>query len=163
MQRQFSTVAAVGVSETLSLLAARLFFVAAIVSLAQIAHRFDVGLFVQKTSCRATFHTKLYVLRIKFVKTLERSARLYYNNSKQEETTMIFEKVQKLLAESLNIDPSKITPESNVVQDLGADSLDMVELLMSLEDNFGITVPDEAANELVTVDAIVKYIEQHKK
>lgn len=76
---------------------------------------------------------------------------------------MIFEKVQKLLAESLNIDPSKITPESNVVQDLGADSLDMVELLMSLEDNFGITVPDEAANELVTVDAIVKYIEQHKK
>lgn len=77
---------------------------------------------------------------------------------------MIFDKVQKLLAESLNIDdPSKITLESNVVQDLGADSLDMVELLMSLEDNFGITVPDEAANELVTVGAIVKYIEEHTK
>lgn len=77
---------------------------------------------------------------------------------------MIFEKVQKLLAESLNIDdPSKITLESNVVQDLGADSLDMVEMLMSLEDNFGITVPDEAANELVTVGAIVKYIEEHIK
>ncbi|MCH5157037.1 MAG: acyl carrier protein [Clostridiales bacterium] len=77
---------------------------------------------------------------------------------------MIFEKVQKLLAEALNIDdPSKITMQSNVVQDLGADSLDMVEMLMSLEDNFGITVPDEKANELVTVEAIVKYIESQVK
>ena len=77
---------------------------------------------------------------------------------------MIFEKVQKLLAEAMNIDdPSKITMESNIVQDLGADSLDMVELLMSLEDNFGITVPDEKANELVTVEAIVKFIETQSK
>ena len=77
---------------------------------------------------------------------------------------MIFEKVQKLLAESLNIDdPSKITMESNIVQDLGADSLDMVEMLMALEDNFGLTVPDEMANELVTVGAIVKYIEAQGK
>ncbi|MCH5151084.1 MAG: acyl carrier protein [Clostridiales bacterium] len=77
---------------------------------------------------------------------------------------MIFEKVQKLLAEALNIDdPARITLESNIVQDLGADSLDMVELLMSLEDNFGITVPDEAANDLVTVGALVKYIEENKK
>ena len=77
---------------------------------------------------------------------------------------MIFEKVQELLAEALNIDDkSKITRESNIVQDLGADSLDMVELLMSLEDNFGIVVPDEVANDLVTVDAIVKYIEAQQK
>ena len=77
---------------------------------------------------------------------------------------MVFEKVQKLLAEALNIDdPSKITLESNIVQDLGADSLDMVEMLMSLEDNFGITVPDEVANELVTVGAIVKFIESQGK
>ena len=77
---------------------------------------------------------------------------------------MIFEKVQKLLAEALNIDdPAKITMQSHIVQDLGADSLDMVELLMSLEDNFGITVPDEKANELVTVEAIVKYIESQGK
>ena len=77
---------------------------------------------------------------------------------------MIFEKVQKLLAEALNIDdPSKITMQSNIVQDLGADSLDMVEMLMSLEDNFGITVPDEVANELVTVESIVKYIESQGK
>ena len=77
---------------------------------------------------------------------------------------MIFEKVQKLLAEALNIDdPAKITMQSNIVQDLGADSLDMVEMLMSLEDNFGITVPDEVANELVTVEALVKYIESQSK
>lgn len=77
---------------------------------------------------------------------------------------MIFEKVQKLLAEALNIDDlSKITMESNIITDLGADSLDMVEMLMSLEDNFGITVPDEAANDLVTVGAIVKYIEAQGK
>ncbi len=77
---------------------------------------------------------------------------------------MVFEKVQKLLAEALNIDDANtITRESNIVQDLGADSLDMVELLMSLEDNFGITVPDEIANDLVTVDAIVKYIESQQK
>ena len=77
---------------------------------------------------------------------------------------MIFEKVQKLLAEALNIDDaSKITMESNIITDLGADSLDMVEMLMSLEDNFGIVVPDEAANDLVTVGAIVKYIESQGK
>lgn len=77
---------------------------------------------------------------------------------------MIFEKVQKLLAEALNIDDaSKITLESNIITDLGADSLDMVELLMSLEDNFGIVVPDESANDLVTVGAIVKYIESQGK
>lgn len=77
---------------------------------------------------------------------------------------MIFEKVKSMLAESLNIsDESKITMESNVIQDLGADSLDMVELLMSLETEFGITVPDEDATQLVTVEGIVEYIEAKQK
>ena len=76
---------------------------------------------------------------------------------------MIFEKVQKLLAEQLNIDdPNTITMESNVIADLHADSLDVVEMLMSLEDEFGISVPDEVANELVTVKAIVEFIESQK-
>lgn len=76
---------------------------------------------------------------------------------------MIFEKVQKLLAEQLNVDdPSTITMESNVISDLHADSLDVVEMLMSLEDEFGISVPDEVANELVTVKAIVEFIESQK-
>lgn len=73
---------------------------------------------------------------------------------------MVFEKVKALLAEALNIaDADKITMESNVLQDLGADSLDMVELLMNLETEFGITVPDEDAEQLVTVKGIVEYIE----
>ena len=77
---------------------------------------------------------------------------------------MIFEKVQKLLAEQLNIDDvDSIKMDSNIVTDLHADSLDVVELLMSLEDNFNITVPDEIANELVTVEAIVMYIESQVK
>ena len=77
---------------------------------------------------------------------------------------MIFEKVQKLLAEQLNIDDvDSIKMDSNIVTDLHADSLDVVELLMSLEDNFNITVPDEITNELVTVEAIVKYIESQVK
>ncbi len=76
---------------------------------------------------------------------------------------MIFEKVQKLLAEQLNIDDANsITLESNVVTDLHADSLDVVEMLMSLEDEFGISVPDEIANDLVTVKAIVEFIESQK-
>lgn len=77
---------------------------------------------------------------------------------------MVFEKVQTLLAEALNIDdPKSITMESNIVQDLEADSLDMVELLMSLEDEFGVSVPDDMANELVTVSAIVNFIESQGK
>ncbi len=73
---------------------------------------------------------------------------------------MVFEKVQKLLAEQLNIaDVNSITMDSNIVTDLHADSLDVVELLMSLEDNFQISVPDEIADKLITVKAIVEYIE----
>lgn len=73
---------------------------------------------------------------------------------------MVFEKVKKLLAEQLNIaDVNSITMDSNIVTDLHADSLDVVELLMSLEDNFQISVPDEIADKLITVKAIVEYIE----
>lgn len=77
---------------------------------------------------------------------------------------MVFEKVKKILAEQLNIDDiDSIKMDSNIVTDLHADSLDMVELLMSFEDSFGITVPEEMANELVTVEAVVKFIESQTK
>ena len=72
----------------------------------------------------------------------------------------MFEKVQKVIAEQLDIDPETITPETNIYDDLGADSLDAVELVMSLEDEYGITIPDEAANDLVTVGKIVDYLER---
>ena len=76
---------------------------------------------------------------------------------------MVFEKVKSLLADKLNVaDPDSITMESNVVTDLHADSLDVVDMLMSLDEEFNISVPDDIANELVTVGAIVKYIESQK-
>jgi len=80
-----------------------------------------------------------------------------------EELLMVFEKVQSMLADQLNISKDKITMESDIINDLGADSLDVVELLMSLEDVFNITVPDEMANKLQTIGAVVKFVEENKK
>ena len=71
---------------------------------------------------------------------------------------MTFDKVKKLIAEQLSIDESKITEDSRLIEDLGADSLDMVEMLMTLEDEFGVSIPDEDALNLKTVSDIAKYI-----
>jgi len=73
---------------------------------------------------------------------------------------MIFEQVRTMLAQQFEIDPSTISLETNLIDDLGADSLDVVELIMSLEDNFGISISDEEANELFTVGKIVAYLEK---
>ena len=73
---------------------------------------------------------------------------------------MIFEKVRDALASQFELDPASITPETNLIDDIGADSLDVVELIMELEDEFGITISDEAAAELFTVGRIVEYIEK---
>ncbi|MBR1676082.1 MAG: acyl carrier protein [Clostridia bacterium] len=70
-----------------------------------------------------------------------------------------FEKVASLLSEQLGVDKAEITPDSDVVKDLGADSLDIVQMLMELEDQFGITVPEEEATEIKTVADIVKIID----
>ena len=71
-----------------------------------------------------------------------------------------FNKVVSLLAEQLGIDASTITLESEVVKDLGADSLDIVQMLMSLEDEFGITVVEDDVANLKTVKDIVNHIEK---
>ena len=73
---------------------------------------------------------------------------------------MLFEKVRDALAEQFDIDKETITIDTNVVDDLGADSLDLVELIMSLEDEFGISISDEEAQELYTVKRIVDYLEK---
>lgn len=75
----------------------------------------------------------------------------------------MFEKLQTLLAEQLNIAPEKITMESRLLEDLGADSLDFVEMLMTLEDEFGVSISDEQAKEIKTVGDIAKYIENNKQ
>lgn len=72
---------------------------------------------------------------------------------------MTLDKVKELIAQQLNIDASKITPASRIVEDLGADSLDTVEMLMTMEEEFGITIPDEDAMQLKTIKNIVDYID----
>lgn len=76
---------------------------------------------------------------------------------------MIFEKVKKLIASELDVIESKITLETKLAEDLGADSLDAVELIMALEDEFGIAVSDDDAQNLNSVKAIVEYIEKTVK
>lgn len=70
----------------------------------------------------------------------------------------IFERVKKIVAEQLEVEPGKVTPEANFANDLGADSLDTVELVMALEEEFDIEIPDEAAEQIATVQAVVDYI-----
>ena len=73
---------------------------------------------------------------------------------------MYFEKVRNALAKQFELDPETITAETNLIDDLGADSLDVVELIMSLEDEFGIAISDEDAAQLYTVGRIVEYLEK---
>ncbi len=75
---------------------------------------------------------------------------------------MIFEKVRELIADQLSVDLDDITLESVIVDDLGADSLDVVDLIMSFEDEFSLEIPDEALESIKTVGDIVKYIEDNQ-
>lgn len=72
----------------------------------------------------------------------------------------MLEKIQGMLAEALNISADKVTPDAKIVEDLGADSLDVVELLSQLEDEFGIIIPDEEVESLVTVADVAAAIEK---
>ena len=75
---------------------------------------------------------------------------------------MTLDKVKEMLASQLNVDLSKINENSRIIEDLGADSLDIIEMLMALEEEFNITVPDEKAESLKTVGDIAKYIDSVK-
>lgn len=74
----------------------------------------------------------------------------------------IFEKVKKLIAERLAVNESKIVPEASFIEDLGADSLDTVELLTQLEQEFNITIPDEDAEKITTVGSVIEYIQKNE-
>ncbi|MCH5142591.1 MAG: acyl carrier protein [Clostridiales bacterium] len=71
----------------------------------------------------------------------------------------MLEEIAKILADQLGISPADIKPESEIVKDLGADSLDVVELLMTLEDNTGKTIPEDKVGDLKTVGDVVKLLE----
>ena len=75
---------------------------------------------------------------------------------------MVFEKIRAILAEQLDIAADEITMESNSAEDLGADSLDVVDLIMSIEDEFDLEVPDTEVENIKTVGDVVNYIESAK-
>ncbi len=75
----------------------------------------------------------------------------------------IAERVTDIVAEQLGVEKEKVRPETSFVNDLGADSLDTVELVMELEEEFDITIPDDAAEKIQTVGQAVTYIEQNTK
>ncbi len=75
----------------------------------------------------------------------------------------MLEKIQEMLAEALNLPLDKVTPDAKIVDDLGADSLDVVELLSQLEDEYGITIPDDDVETLVTVADVAKEVEKLTK
>ena len=72
---------------------------------------------------------------------------------------MIFEEIKDILAENLDLDPNTIEMTSDLASDLGADSLDAIDIVMSLEDQYGIEVPDSAIENMKTVEDIVNFIE----
>ncbi|BCV24788.1 MAG TPA: acyl carrier protein [Firmicutes bacterium] len=70
----------------------------------------------------------------------------------------IFDRVKEIIVDQLGVDEEAVTPEASFVEDLGADSLDIVELVMALEEEFGIEIPDEDAEKIATVGDAVEYI-----
>ena len=72
-------------------------------------------------------------------------------------------KITQLIAEQLNIKPEDITPEQKIIDDLKADSLDVVELVMNLEDHFKLQIPDEEAEKLITVKDVIQYVTSRTK
>lgn len=76
---------------------------------------------------------------------------------------MIIEKVKELLAEQLGMDVNEIHDDSNILEDLGADSLDIIEMLMTLEEEYGVTIPDDQIGQVKTVKQVADLIEKCKK
>lgn len=74
----------------------------------------------------------------------------------------IFNDLKEIIVEQLAVDPEEVTMEASFVEDLNADSLDLVELIMEIEEKFGIQVPDEVAEKIVTVSDAVEYIQEQK-
>lgn len=74
---------------------------------------------------------------------------------------MVFEKIASILAEQLGADEADMSMETNIAKDLGADSLDVVELLMSIDDEFGIEIPDEEIENIKTIGDLVEYIQSN--
>ena len=75
---------------------------------------------------------------------------------------MVFEKIKGLVVDQLDVDADKVTEDASITEDLGADSLDVVDLVMSIEEEFDMEIPDDAVENIKTVGDIVKYIENNQ-
>ena len=75
---------------------------------------------------------------------------------------MIFDKIKDIIIDQLQVEESDVAMDTNLMKDLSADSLDAVEIIMSIEDEFGIEIPDEDAENIQTVGDLVKYVEENK-
>ncbi|QYX32311.1 acyl carrier protein [Sphaerospermopsis torques-reginae] len=73
-----------------------------------------------------------------------------------------FDRVKKIVVEQLEVDEAKVVPKASFTDDLGADSLDIVELVMALEEEFDLEIPDEAAEKILTVQEVVDYIDNQE-
>ena len=73
----------------------------------------------------------------------------------------VFERLRKIVADQLGVDEEQIVPEASFVEDLNADSLDLVDLIMTLEEQFGMEISDEDAEKILTVQDAMNYIEEH--
>jgi acyl carrier protein len=73
------------------------------------------------------------------------------------------ERVKRIIVDRLGVDPSQVTPEASIKEDLDADSLDVMDLVLELEDEFGLEISDEEAEKISTVGDVVQYIESHRK
>ena len=74
-------------------------------------------------------------------------------------STEVFDRIREYLADQLDVDPDKITPDSDIVEDFGADSLDVVDMITTLSDEFGVDIPDEEIENFHTVGDVVQYVE----
>ena len=74
---------------------------------------------------------------------------------------MIFDEIKDIIIEQLQVDESEVTMDTNLMKDLSADSLDAVEIIMAIEEEYGIEVPDEEAEKFATIGDIVKYVEEN--
>jgi acyl carrier protein len=86
--------------------------------------------------------------------------RIHSNEEVSEPMSDTAERVKKIVVDHLNVDADKVTDSASFIEDLGADSLDTVELVMAFEEEFGIEIPDDAAESIVTVGDAVKYIDK---
>jgi len=106
--------------------------------------------YIKKNSCNA----------VTFVNSTLEPVGLELRSKKVMSQEAILEKVRSIVAEQLSVEAGEVKPDSNFQNDLGADSLDTVELVMALEEAFDIEIPDEAAEGIATVGDAVKYIEE---